>query len=48
MRMRSQLCRFICRLAAGRFDVTRCQPLARGGYKDYSVVREVFEMARPD
>ena len=34
-------------LVAGRFDVTRYQPLARGGYKDYSVVREVFEMARP-
>lgn len=34
-------------LSAGRFDVTRYQPLARGGYKDYSVVREVFEMTRP-
>lgn len=34
-------------LCAGRFDVTRYQPLARGGYKDYSVVREVFEMTRP-
>ena len=31
----------------GRFDVTRFQPLARGGYKDYSVVREVFELTRP-
>jgi len=34
-------------LSDGRFDVTRYQPLARGGYKDYSVVREVFEMTRP-
>lgn len=34
-------------LSEGRFDVTRYQPLARGGYKDYSVVREVFEMTRP-
>ena len=31
----------------GRFDVTRFQPLARGGYRDYSVVREVFELNRP-
>jgi flavin reductase (DIM6/NTAB) family NADH-FMN oxidoreductase RutF len=35
-------------LVGGRFDVTRFQPLARGGYRDYSVVREVFEMKRPD
>lgn len=34
-------------LVNGRFDVTRFQPLARGGYKDYSVVTEVFEMTRP-
>ena len=32
----------------GLFDVTRFQPLARGGYKDYSVVREVFSLDRPD
>lgn len=31
----------------GRFDVTRFQPVARLGYKDYSVVTEVFEMTRP-
>ena len=31
----------------GRFDVTRFGPLARGGYKDYSLVREVFELTRP-
>jgi flavin reductase (DIM6/NTAB) family NADH-FMN oxidoreductase RutF len=34
-------------LVDGRFDVTRFQPLARLGYRDYAVVREVFEMARP-
>lgn len=32
----------------GRFDVTRFQPLARGGYRDYAVLREVFELKRPD
>ncbi|MDE3078680.1 MAG: flavin reductase family protein [Paracoccaceae bacterium] len=31
----------------GRFDVTRFKPVARLGYKDYSVVTEVFEMTRP-
>lgn len=35
-------------LVAGRFDVTRYQPLARSGYQDYAVVREVFRMVRPD
>lgn len=34
-------------LVDGRFDVTRFQPLARGGYRDYSVVTEVFQMTRP-
>ena len=34
-------------LAGGRFDVTRFQPLARLGYRDYTMVREVFEMTRP-
>ncbi|GLQ25882.1 flavin reductase family protein [Sulfitobacter pacificus] len=32
----------------GRFDVTRFAPLSRLGYRDYSVVREVFEIIRPD
>lgn len=32
----------------GRFDVTTFTPLSRLGYRDYSVVREVFELARPD
>ena len=34
-------------LVDGRFDITRFSPLARLGYKDYSVVREVFELDRP-
>ena len=32
----------------GRFDVTTFQPLARLGYRDYSVVKELFELNRPD
>ena len=35
-------------LVNGRFDVTRFQPLARLGYRDYTVVREVFSLKRPD
>jgi flavin reductase (DIM6/NTAB) family NADH-FMN oxidoreductase RutF len=35
-------------LVDGRFDVTRYQPLSRMGYRDYTVVREVFELTRPD
>ncbi len=31
----------------GMFDVTRFNPLARLGYKDYSTVREVFSISRP-
>jgi flavin reductase (DIM6/NTAB) family NADH-FMN oxidoreductase RutF len=34
-------------LVGGRFDVTRFHPLARMGYRDYAVVREVFELRRP-
>lgn len=34
-------------LVDGLFDVTRFQPLARMGYQDYAVVREVFSLARP-
>ena len=34
-------------IAGGRFDVTRFHPLARMGYRDYAVVREVFELKRP-
>jgi flavin reductase (DIM6/NTAB) family NADH-FMN oxidoreductase RutF len=32
----------------GRFDVTRFRPVARMGYRDYAVVREVIERARPN
>lgn len=34
-------------LQDGIFDVTRYQPLARLGYMDYSVVRDVFSLKRP-
>ena len=34
-------------LREGRFDVTAFHPLARCGYRDYAVVREVFELKRP-
>ncbi|APX24010.1 MAG: flavin reductase family protein [Rhodobacteraceae bacterium] len=34
-------------LRGGRFDVTTFQPLARMGYRDYAVVRDVFELKRP-
>ncbi len=34
-------------LADGRVDVTRYQPLARLGYRDYAAVREVFALNRP-
>ncbi|MGQ0565182.1 MAG: flavin reductase family protein [Gemmobacter sp.] len=35
-------------IVAGRFDVTRYRPVARLGYQDYTVVREVVTLARPD
>jgi len=35
-------------LKDGRFDVTTYQPLARMGYRDYTHVRDVFELKRPD
>ncbi|MBC7155672.1 MAG: flavin reductase family protein, partial [Rhodobacteraceae bacterium] len=31
----------------GIFDVTRFQPLARLGYRDYTVVDNVFSLNRP-
>jgi len=34
-------------LREGIFDVTRFQPLARLGYRDYSVVRDLFSLKRP-
>ncbi|MEP2715593.1 flavin reductase family protein [Pseudophaeobacter sp.] len=35
-------------LRDGIFDVTTFQPLARMGYRDYTVVRETFALSRPD
>lgn len=34
-------------LKDGIFDILRFNPLARMGYRDYSVVRETFPLARP-
>ncbi|MEF3046191.1 flavin reductase family protein [Pseudotabrizicola sp. L79] len=34
-------------LVDGRFDVTRFRPVGRLGYRDYSTVDRVFELARP-
>lgn len=31
----------------GRFDVTRFQPLARCGYRDYATISQVFSLSRP-
>lgn len=31
----------------GWFDITRFRPVARLGYRDYTVVRETFALARP-
>ena len=35
-------------LTDGLFDVTRYNPLTRLGYQDYSVIREVFPLIRPE
>jgi flavin reductase (DIM6/NTAB) family NADH-FMN oxidoreductase RutF len=35
-------------LVDGCFEVTRFRPVARLGYRDYTVVRETFTLARPD
>ena len=35
-------------LANGRFDITTYQPLARLGYRDYTVVETLFTLERPD
>ncbi|MGH1356420.1 MAG: flavin reductase family protein [Thalassovita sp.] len=32
----------------GVFDVTKFNPLSRLGYRDYSTVRDLFSLARPD
>lgn len=35
-------------LVGGRFDPLRYHPVARMGYRDYTIVRDVFELKRPD
>ncbi|MCP3970295.1 MAG: flavin reductase family protein [Rhodobacteraceae bacterium] len=35
-------------LTDGRFDVLKFNPLARLGYRDYAVVRELFSLNRPE
>lgn len=35
-------------LVDGRFDPTRHNPVARMGYQDYAVVRDVITLSRPD
>lgn len=35
-------------LRGGRFDVARYNPVARLGYRDYSIIREVITLQRPD
>jgi hypothetical protein len=34
--------------ADGKLDIAKLQPIARMGYYDYTVVRDVFEMRIPD
>ncbi len=35
-------------LTDGRFDPAKYHPVARMGYRDYTIVRDIFEMKRPD
>lgn len=35
-------------LVDGRFDITRFKPLSRLGYRDYTTIEHLFELARPD
>ncbi len=35
-------------IVAGKVDVTRFNPLARLGYRDYAAVESVFALDRPD
>jgi flavin reductase (DIM6/NTAB) family NADH-FMN oxidoreductase RutF len=35
-------------LVNGLFDVKKFKPLARLGYKDYTVVDDTFSLSRPD
>lgn len=32
----------------GRYDLTLAQPVARLGYRDYTIVRDFFALSRPD
>lgn len=32
----------------GRFDITTYHPLSRLGYRDYTVIRDLFTLSRPD
>ncbi|ORE93337.1 hypothetical protein ATO13_11706 [Stappia sp. 22II-S9-Z10] len=35
-------------ISDGKFDAARAEPLARCGYRNYAVAREMFELGRPD
>ncbi|WP_238365949.1 flavin reductase family protein [Mesobacterium pallidum] len=35
-------------LVDGRYDLTVAQPASRLGYRDYTIVKDLFELARPD
>ncbi len=35
-------------LRDGRFDATAFHPVARMGYRDYTIVRDIFDKKRPD
>jgi flavin reductase (DIM6/NTAB) family NADH-FMN oxidoreductase RutF len=35
-------------MVGGLFDVRKFKPLSRLGYKDYSVVDNIFSLSRPD
>lgn len=35
-------------LSNGKFDATLYHPVARMGYRDYTVIRDIFELKRPD
>ncbi len=35
-------------LTAGKVDISKYHPLSRMGYRDYTVVKEVFQLSRPD
>jgi len=35
-------------LVDGRFDITTYHPLSRLGYRDYTIIRDLFTLSRPD